>query len=65
VRFGDLRVLPLHPRVGEPATRVIVQGIKGSRAPLVLRAGLVLHKPDGHGFVDVLQAVLRDGAGLP
>jgi tRNA1(Val) A37 N6-methylase TrmN6 len=64
-RFGDLRVLPLHPRVGEPATRVIVQGIKGSRAPLVLRAGLVLHKPDGHGFVDVLQAVLRDGAGLP
>jgi tRNA1(Val) A37 N6-methylase TrmN6 len=63
-RFGGLRVLPLHPRAGEPATRVIVQGVKGSRAPLALLTGLALHRPDGHGFADPVQAVLRDGAAL-
>ncbi len=35
-RFGALRVLPLYPRPGDAAHRVIVQGRKGSRAPLVL-----------------------------
>jgi tRNA1(Val) A37 N6-methylase TrmN6 len=64
VRFGGLRVLPIHPRAGEPAARIIVQGIKGSRAPLVLLPGLVLHTADGHGFVPRLQAVLREGAAL-
>jgi tRNA1(Val) A37 N6-methylase TrmN6 len=63
-RFGGLRVLPLHPRAGEPATRIIVQGIKGSRAPLTLLAGLVLHTADGHGFAEPVQAVLREGAAL-
>jgi tRNA1(Val) A37 N6-methylase TrmN6 len=63
-RFGGLRVLPVHPRSGQPATRIIVQGIKGSRAPLVLLPGLVLHTDDGHGFAPQLQAVLRDGAAL-
>ncbi len=63
-RFGDFRVLPLHPRAGEPATRIIVQGIKGSRAPLTLLAGLVLHTADGHSFAAPVQAVLREGAAL-
>jgi len=63
-RFGDVRVLPLHPREGEPASRVIVQGIKGSRAPMVLLQGVVLHKAEGHGFTRAAQAVLRDGAGM-
>jgi tRNA1(Val) A37 N6-methylase TrmN6 len=63
-RFGALRLLPLHSRVGEPATRLIVQGIKGSRAPLTLLSGLVLHASDGHGFTDPVQAMLRQGAAL-
>jgi FkbM family methyltransferase len=63
-RFGGLRVLPIHPRPSEPANRIIVQGIKGSRAPLTLLAGLVLHAADGHGFVPNVAAILRDGAAL-
>ncbi len=63
-RFGGLHVLPLHPRPGEPASRVIVQGVKGSRAPLVLCAGFVLHG-EGNAFTLEAQAILRDGAGLP
>jgi tRNA1(Val) A37 N6-methylase TrmN6 len=63
-RFGGALVLPIHPREGEPASRVLVQAIKGSRAPLAVLAGLVLHKSD-HGFRPEVEAVLRGGAGLP
>jgi tRNA1(Val) A37 N6-methylase TrmN6 len=62
-RFGELRVLPLYPRAGAPAHRVLVQGVKGSRAPLALLPGLVLHG-DGDAFTPEAQAVLRDGAAL-
>jgi tRNA1(Val) A37 N6-methylase TrmN6 len=62
-RFGALRVLPLHPRVGEPSHRILVAGLKGSRAPLSLLPGLVLHG-DGNAFTPDVAAVLRDGAPL-
>jgi tRNA1(Val) A37 N6-methylase TrmN6 len=63
-RFGATVILPLHPRQGQPAVRVLVRAVKASRAPLVLRPGLVLHGPD-HGFHPRIAAVLRDGAALP
>ncbi len=62
-RFGALRVLPLYPRTGEAAHRVVVQGRKGSRAPLTLLPGIALHG-DGHAFVPHIDAVLRQGASL-
>ena len=62
-RFGGVRVLPIYPREGEVANRVIVQGIKGSRAPMILLPGFVLHA-DGNAFTPAAQAVLRDGAGF-
>jgi tRNA1(Val) A37 N6-methylase TrmN6 len=63
-RFGALRVLPLLPRAAAPAHRVIVQGIKGSRAPLTLLPGFVLHGA-GNAFTPEAQAILRSGAALP
>lgn len=63
-RFGALSLLPIHARAGEPAIRVIVDGIKGSRAPLSIKPGLVLHGPD-HAFVPEVDAVFRKGAALP
>ncbi len=60
-RFGDVRVVPFHPRQKAPANRVIVQGVKGSRAPLQLLPGIVLHDQGGQ-FTPEAQAVLRDGA---
>jgi tRNA1(Val) A37 N6-methylase TrmN6 len=62
-RFGRLLVFPLFPRAGEPAHRVLVQGIKGSRAPLRLMPGLVLHEA-GHGFRPEVDAILRGGSAL-
>ncbi len=43
-RFGGLKVLPVHARADEPAIRVIVQGVKGSKAPLLLLPQFVLHE---------------------
>lgn len=41
--MGGLTILPVHPHVGAPAKRVLVRGIKGSRAPFVIASPLVLH----------------------
>jgi tRNA1(Val) A37 N6-methylase TrmN6 len=62
-RFGALVVLPIHSHDGDPASRVLVRGTKGSRAPLQLLAGLVLHNPD-QGFRPEVEAILRGGAPL-
>lgn len=61
-RFGGITVFPLYPRTGEPASRVIVRGYRGSKAPLALRQGLVLH--EGEAYAPLVEAVLRHGAGI-
>ena len=61
---GDIAVCPLWPRAGAPARRVIVSARKGSRGPLRLLPGLVLHGGDGR-FTSAADAILREGAPLP
>ena len=39
-RLGAVAIRPIHPREGADAIRVIVSGVKGSRAPTRLRPGL-------------------------
>jgi FkbM family methyltransferase len=63
-RFGAISMLPIHARAGEPAIRVIVSGIKGSRAPVSIKSGIVLHGPD-QAFRPEIEAVFRNGAALP
>jgi len=46
-RFGAITLLPLHPRSGEAASRLVVTAIRGSKAPLSLLPGMVLHEKDG------------------
>jgi tRNA1(Val) A37 N6-methylase TrmN6 len=62
-RTGEIAVFPLWPRSGEPARRVIVRARKGSRGPLRLLPGLVLHRADG-SYTAAADAVLTDGAPL-
>jgi tRNA1(Val) A37 N6-methylase TrmN6 len=62
-RFGDVAVFPLFPKAGEPATRIIIQARKGSRAGLKLLSGLVLHGADG-AYTAEAEAVLREGEAL-
>lgn len=63
-RFGGVTILPLWPRAGEPARRVIVHARRNVRGPAVLLPGLVLHGP-GQGYSAAADAVLRGGAGIP
>lgn len=56
-------ILPLWPRRGRAAKLLLLRAVKGSRAPLRLLAGLVLHA-DGGGFSPEAEAVLRDGAAI-
>lgn len=63
-RFGALTVLPLAPRPGEAATRIIVRGIKGSRAPLTLMATRAFHGSQGNDFTPEFDAILRGNGVL-
>ena len=46
-RFGAVEIIPLWPRAGAAAKRVIVRALKDRKSPAVLHAGLVLHQEDG------------------
>jgi tRNA1(Val) A37 N6-methylase TrmN6 len=46
-RLGAVTVLPVFPREGASAHRLLVSGIKGSRAPLRIAPALILHQADG------------------
>lgn len=63
-RFGALSIVPVLPRSDAEAVRVIVSGIKGSKAPLKLRPPLILHTA-GQAFRPEIEAVFRHGAALP
>ncbi len=60
---GSIALLPLWPRPGQPARRVILRGVKAGRGPDRLLPGLALHEADGR-FTPAVEAVLRDGKGL-
>ncbi|MCW2283643.1 tRNA1(Val) A37 N6-methylase TrmN6 [Rhodoblastus acidophilus] len=62
-RLGGLEIVPIFPRAGSAAIRVVVRGRKGSKAPLALLPGLVLHGEDG-AFTPVAEAIHRHGRKL-
>lgn len=57
--FGSLAVFPLYSRQGDDAKRVIIRARKERFAPMVLKAGLVIHEKDGKytkGAQEILSA---------
>lgn len=46
-RLGARALMPIYPRERRSAHRLVVFGVKGSRAPLRIAPGLVLHEADG------------------
>jgi tRNA1(Val) A37 N6-methylase TrmN6 len=62
--FGGIAILPVHPRPGVAAIRLLVRAVKGSRAPLAMLPGLFLNGEDGRPTAEA-EAVLRAGAALP
>ena len=45
--FGAIALLPVHPKPGAAAIRVLLAAIKASRGPLAILPGLVLAEADG------------------
>ena len=63
-RFGGVTVLPLCPRDGEAASRVLIRGIKGSRAPFTLLASRALHEASGRAFRPEFDTIFRGQSRL-
>jgi tRNA1(Val) A37 N6-methylase TrmN6 len=62
-RAGGITVLPLWPKQGMAAKRVIVRARQGVATPLILSPGLVLHCADG-AYTQEAEHILRGGAAL-
>lgn len=57
---GEITVLPVASKPGEPARRVLVRARKGlKRGPLTLLAPLVTHLPDGSARTPEAEAILQ------
>ena len=62
-RLGDVAARPVYPRAGADAIRVLLTGVKGSRAPPRLAPALVLHEADGRATLEA-QAIQQGRATL-
>jgi tRNA1(Val) A37 N6-methylase TrmN6 len=62
-RFGAIALLPVHPKPGAAAIRVLLAAIKASRGPLAILPGLILAQARGTPTPQA-EAVLRHGAAL-
>lgn len=65
-RAGDTTVLPLWPRRGQAAKRIIIHARKGVKGGATLHPGLVLHGDDpAERYTREAEMILRDGNALP
>jgi len=62
-RFGGTGVMPVYPRPGAAAIRVLVRTMRGSRAPLALAPGLMLNDANARPSAEA-EAILRGGETL-
>lgn len=62
-KIGEIVILPLWPKAGRPAKRILLRARKGIASPLCLLPGLILHEEDGR-YTPKAEAVLRHGGGL-
>lgn len=58
-RFGATEIIPLWPKVGENAKRVIVRAIKGRKSPATIHAGVVMHEANGDYSI-AAEKILRE-----
>jgi tRNA1(Val) A37 N6-methylase TrmN6 len=62
-KFGAIEIIPLWPRTGEAAKRVIIRAIKNRKTPAKIHAGLVLHNADG-SYTEQADKILRGGQAM-
>lgn len=62
-KFGQIEMIPLYPRAGDPARRVIVRALKDRRSPARIHPGIVLHSADG-SYTEAAERILRHCGAL-
>lgn len=62
-KFGAIEIIPLWPKAGQDARRVIVRAIKHRKTPCRLHSGIILHEDNGN-YTKEADAILRDGKNL-
>lgn len=60
--FGSLAILPVHGETGKPAIRILVQAVKGGRAPARILPGVMLN--DAPGIPNREVAAVLAGQGV-
>lgn len=63
-RFGALCILPIAPRPGLDASRILIRGIKGSKGPMRLLPSLILHEAEGNHFAADIDPIFRGNSRL-
>lgn len=61
--FGRVEIIPLHPKTGEPAKRVIIRAVKNSLSPAIIHPGLIIHEEDG-SYTAGTENILREAKTL-
>ncbi len=61
--LGAIEVLPIYSKQGQPAKRVIVRGVLGSKKPFILQEGLIMHSPDNQR-TEIAEKIMRFGTGI-
>lgn len=59
-KLGNIRLIPLYSKEGQPAKRIMVIAQKDSKAPAVILPGLTVHTPDSCYTAAAFQ-ILREG----
>jgi tRNA1(Val) A37 N6-methylase TrmN6 len=62
-RLGGVAIAPVYPHARAPASRVLVYGVKGSKAPFRILNPLILHDQDGL-FTEEARALHEGSASL-
>jgi len=57
--FGEICVQPLHPRLNKKASRILLRGIRDSKAPMQISPGVTLHNSKD-SFCPEIERVLRN-----
>jgi tRNA1(Val) A37 N6-methylase TrmN6 len=63
-RAGDITIIPLWPRDGEAARRVLIRARKGVKGGVILHPGIVLHGPGDARYTRAASKILREGAAI-
>lgn len=62
-RYGQVEIIPLWPRAGVAAKRVIIRARRDRKTPAIIHPGLVLHDATG-AYTPEAERILRDAAPL-